>query len=76
LEWNGLVNLSPEAHLPEGLFIARTLVQDHREVSVRVLNATYHDQKLTKGSAFANCEPVTLVTLHPMSNNHRPETLP
>jgi hypothetical protein len=38
--------------------IARTLVQDHHEVPMRVLNATCHDQKLTKGF------PVTLWASH------------
>jgi hypothetical protein len=50
---NGLVEPSPEAHPPEGLYIARSLVRDHWEVPVRVLNATWHNQKLTKGSALA-----------------------
>jgi hypothetical protein len=33
---NGLVEPSPPAHLPEGIYIARTVVQDHLEVPVRV----------------------------------------
>jgi hypothetical protein len=44
---NGLVETSPQAHLPEGIYKARTLVQDCQEVPMRVLNATHHDQKLT-----------------------------
>jgi hypothetical protein len=59
---NGLVEPSPQAHPPEGIYIARTLVQDHQEVPVRVLNATHRDQKLTRGSLLAHCEPVTLIT--------------
>jgi hypothetical protein len=58
---NGLVEPSPQAHPPEGIYIARTLVQDHQEVPVRVLNATNRDQKLTRGSP-----PGTLVTDHDM----------
>jgi hypothetical protein len=41
---NGLVEPSPQAYPPEGIYIARTLVQDRQEVSVRVLNATHRDQ--------------------------------
>jgi hypothetical protein len=59
---NGLVEQSPQAHLPEGIYIARTLVQDHWEVPVRVLNAMYRKQKLMRGSPLACCEPVTMVT--------------
>jgi hypothetical protein len=59
---NGLVESSPQAHPPEGIYITRTLVQDRQEVTVRVLNATYRDQKLTRGSPLLHCEPVTLVT--------------
>jgi hypothetical protein len=59
---NGLEELSLEAHFPERLCIARTLVWDSQEVPMGVLNATHHDQKLTKGSSLAHCEPVTLVT--------------
>jgi hypothetical protein len=44
----GLIEPSPEDHIPEGLYIARTLVRVQREVTVRVLNATLHDQKLAK----------------------------
>jgi hypothetical protein len=59
---NGLVEPSPEAHPPEGLNVARTLVRDRRVVPVRVLNATRRDQKLAKGFPLAHCEAVTLVT--------------
>jgi hypothetical protein len=41
---NGLVEPSPEAHQPDELYIAMTLVRDRREVPVRVLNATHRDQ--------------------------------
>jgi hypothetical protein len=40
---NGLVELSPEVHAPIGLYIATTLVRDHREVPARVLNAALCD---------------------------------
>jgi hypothetical protein len=59
---NGLAEPSPEAHVPEGLYIARTVVRDQRELPVRVLNTTLHDQKLAKGFLVARCEPVALVT--------------
>jgi hypothetical protein len=59
---NGLIESSLEAYLPKGLYIARTLVLDCWKVPVRVLSATRHDQKLTKGSPLAHCEQVTLVT--------------
>jgi hypothetical protein len=39
----GLVEPSLQAHPPEGIYIARTLVQDRQEVPVRVLNATHRD---------------------------------
>jgi hypothetical protein len=58
---NGLVDLSQEAHLPKGLYIARTLVRDRQEVPVRFVIFTC-DQKFTKGSPLAHCEVVTLVT--------------
>jgi hypothetical protein len=38
---NGLVEMRVEAHRPEGLYIARILVQDSRDVPVRFLNATH-----------------------------------
>jgi hypothetical protein len=60
-----------EANAPEGLYIARILVRHHREVPVRVLNATRRGQKL------AHCQPVTLVTPdndeHPQVQNTTPE---
>jgi hypothetical protein len=59
---NGLVSPSPQAPPPEGFYIDRTLAQDRQEVPARVLNATHRDQKLTRGSPLAQCEPVTLVT--------------
>jgi hypothetical protein len=49
---NGPVEPSPKAYPPEGIYIARTLVQDRQEVPVRVLNATHRDQKLIRGSHF------------------------
>jgi hypothetical protein len=45
---NGLVEPNPEAYAPEALYIARSLVRDRREVTVRVLNSTRRD-KLKKG---------------------------
>jgi hypothetical protein len=57
-----LIIPSPEAHTPKGLYLDRTMVRDHREVQVRVLNVTRHDQRLTKGSRLVHCERVTLVT--------------
>jgi hypothetical protein len=59
---NGLVQPRPQAYTPEGIYIARTLVQDRQEVPVRVLNATHRDQKLRSGFPLAHCEPVTLMT--------------
>lgn len=47
---NGLVEQSPLAHPPEGIYIARTLVQDRLDIPVRILNATHQEQKLTRGS--------------------------
>jgi hypothetical protein len=41
---NGLVESRPQAHQPEGIYIARTRVQDRQEVTVRVLNDTHQDQ--------------------------------
>jgi hypothetical protein len=58
---NGLIQPSPRAHPPEEIYIARTLVQE-RQVTLRVLNATHRDQKLTRGPPLAHCEPVTLFT--------------
>jgi hypothetical protein len=59
---NGLVEQSPQAHPPEGIYIARTFVQDRRQVPVRALNTTHLEQNLTRGSPLARCEPVTMVT--------------
>jgi hypothetical protein len=42
---NGLVEPSPQAHPPEGIYIARTFVQDCREVPVKVLNAMHRETK-------------------------------
>jgi hypothetical protein len=61
---NGLLEPSPETHPPEGLYIARTLARDRREVLLWVRNATLRNQqKLTKGSHLTHSEPVTLVAL-------------
>jgi hypothetical protein len=68
-----LVEQSPKAHPPKGIYIARTLVQDHQEVPVGVLNATYRDQVLTRVFPLAHCEPVTLVTSQCRVSN--PETM-
>jgi hypothetical protein len=59
---NGLVEPSPQETPTEGIYIARTMVQDRQEVPVRVLNATHRDQKPTRRSLLAQCEPVMLVT--------------
>jgi hypothetical protein len=69
---NGLVKPSPGAHSPEGLYIARTLVGDRWDVSVRFLNAARRDQ-LTKGFLLALWKPRWWS--HPMWNNHRSGTL-
>jgi hypothetical protein len=58
---NGLVEQSPEAHAPEELYRARTLIQDCWEVAMTVINVICPDQKLTKGSSLAHYEPVMLV---------------
>jgi hypothetical protein len=50
---NGLLEPRPQAHPPDGIYIARALVQDRWEVPVRVFNATHRDQKLTRGSPVA-----------------------
>jgi hypothetical protein len=47
---NGLREPRLETHNPEGTYIARTLVQDRREVPARVMNTTCQDQTLTEGS--------------------------
>jgi hypothetical protein len=55
---NGPVEPSPEAHPPEGSFIARTLVRDCREVYVRLLDANRQEQKLRKASLQSHwCPP-------------------
>jgi hypothetical protein len=66
---NGLVEPNPQGHPPEGIYVARNLVQDRQEVPVRVLNSTRRDQKLTRGSTLAHCEPVTLVTTPDVKQN-------
>ncbi|XP_023723638.1 uncharacterized protein LOC111873286 [Cryptotermes secundus] len=71
---NGLVEPSSHVHPPEGIYIARTVVQDCQEVPVRVLNVTHWDQKLMRGSPLAHCEPVTLVTL-PDVGQHQAQDL-
>jgi hypothetical protein len=58
---NGLVEQSPQAHPPEGIYIARTFVQDCQEVPLRALNAMHWKQKLMRGSPLAHGEPVTMV---------------
>jgi hypothetical protein len=72
---NDVIELTPEAQVPKGLYIARTVAQDCREIPARVLNAALRDQMLTTGTLLAHFVPVTLVP-HPMLNNHRSETLP
>jgi hypothetical protein len=59
---NELVKPCPQAPPLEGIHIALTLIQYLQEMPVRVLNATHHDQKLTRKSHLAQCEPGTLVT--------------
>jgi hypothetical protein len=41
---NDLIEPGWENHIPEGSYIAGTLVQDRREVPVRFLNTTCRDQ--------------------------------
>jgi hypothetical protein len=53
---------SLQAHPPDGIYIARTFVQDPREAPVRVLNATHQEQRFMRGSPLACCEPATMVT--------------
>jgi hypothetical protein len=43
---------------------------------MRVPNATRHDQKLTKGSPLAHCEPVTLVAPPDIEQPHVQDTTP
>jgi hypothetical protein len=59
---NDLVEPSPQAHPPEEICIARTMVKDCQKVPMRVLIATHRDRKVIRGSPLAQCEPVTLVT--------------
>jgi hypothetical protein len=60
---NGLVESSPQARPHDGIYVARTLTRDSREVPVRVMNVNRREQKFRKGSLLAQCEPVTLVPL-------------
>jgi hypothetical protein len=53
-----LIEPSPEAHAPEGLYIYRALVRDRREVPTMVLNAT------RRGTDLARYEALTLVAPH------------
>ncbi|XP_023721645.1 uncharacterized protein LOC111872215 [Cryptotermes secundus] len=73
---NGLVEPNPQAHQPEGIYVARTLVQDCQEVPVRVMNVTHKDQKLRRGSPRAHCEPVTLVALPELGQPPAPGITP
>jgi hypothetical protein len=59
---NSLVEPNPQAHPLEGIYIARTLVQDRQEVPVGILSTIHRDQKLTRGSLLAHCEPIKMVT--------------
>jgi hypothetical protein len=43
-----LVELNPEAHAPEGLYIASTLIRDRQKVAVCVLNVNPRDENLRK----------------------------
>jgi hypothetical protein len=43
-----VVEPSPEAHTPEGLYILGTLVHGRQEVSLGFLNATCRERKLKK----------------------------
>jgi hypothetical protein len=45
---NSLVEQSPEAHQPERIYIAKTLVKDHQNVPLSVLNATLREQEADK----------------------------
>jgi hypothetical protein len=72
---NGLVEPSLEAHPPERRYVARTPVRVHREIPVRVLNATRPDQ-LTKGSPPAHCTPLKLVTPHDVEQPPVRDTTP
>lgn len=46
---NGLAELSPQTHMPRGLNRVRTLVWN-QPMPIRVLNGTFQDQTLIKGS--------------------------
>jgi hypothetical protein len=70
---NGLVEPNPQAHPPEGMYIARTLVQVRQEEPVRILYTTHRDQKLTRRSPLAHCEPLTMET-PPWGGSHWPKT--
>jgi hypothetical protein len=48
-----LVEQTPKAHSPKGIYIAGTFVRDRREVPLRALNATHRDQVLTRGFPLA-----------------------
>jgi hypothetical protein len=43
----------------EGLFSARTLVQDQQEVPVRIMNNIDQDQGLAEGTTLGSSQPVT-----------------
>ncbi|XP_023711548.1 uncharacterized protein LOC111866641 [Cryptotermes secundus] len=73
---NGLVEPNPQAHPPEGIYVARTLVQGCQEVPVRVMNVTHKDQKLRRGSPLAHCEPVTFVALPEVGQPPAPSVTP
>ncbi|XP_023721756.1 uncharacterized protein LOC111872274, partial [Cryptotermes secundus] len=73
---NGLVEPNPQAHQPEGIYVAMTLVQDCQEVPVRVMNVTNKDQILRRGSPLSHCEPVTLVALPEMGQPPAPGLTP
>jgi hypothetical protein len=57
-----LIEPSWKAHIPEGIYEARTLVRDRREVPIRIMNTTICAQTLAKGFSLGSCEPVTLGT--------------
>jgi hypothetical protein len=59
---SSLVEQKLQAHPPAGIYIARTSDRGRREVPLRALNATYRDQKLTRGSVLTHREPVALVS--------------
>jgi hypothetical protein len=60
-EWAGRIKIICPP--PEGIYVARTLVRESREVPVRVMNVNRREAKFRKGSPLAQCEPVTLVPL-------------